>query len=175
MVKRSYAEFIGRRINSLTIISLGERILSGGRTTGTLRCKCTCGIVKDIYTYKVINNIIKSCGCQWMPSRIFHDLSEHELYPRWQTMKRRCDDPGATGYKNYGGRGIKVCERWASSFENFLFDVGERPSPLHSLDRYPNNDGNYEPGNFRWATRKEQAQNRRPSSKNKPPSTCTTI
>lgn len=83
-------------------------------------------------------------------------------------MKARCENPNSHRYYNYGARGIKVCERWSSSFTDFLEDItreiGLRPSPKHSLDRYPNNEtGNYEPGNVRWATAKQQANNRRNS------------
>jgi len=79
-------------------------------------------------------------------------------YNSWRDMKRRCHNPNRKAYKNYGGRGIKVCDRWMD-FVNFLEDMGECPEGL-TLDRI-NNDGNYEPGNCRWATRKQQVQNRR--------------
>ena len=75
-------------------------------------------------------------------------------------MRYRCMNPMNKSYKNYGGRGIKVCKEWAESFECFINDVGYKPSPAHSLDRI-NNDGDYEPQNVRWATAKEQANNRR--------------
>ena len=75
-------------------------------------------------------------------------------------MRRRCRDKNDLSYHNYGGRGIKVCARW-DDFNNFLADVGPRPSRKYSLDRYPNNDGNYEPSNVRWATMSQQGFNKR--------------
>jgi hypothetical protein len=82
------------------------------------------------------------------------------MYNRWQNMLRRCEDPKNIGYPRYGGRGIKVCERW-HDFESFLADVGYPPAPDLSIDRI-DNDGNYEPGNVRWATKSEQRRNQRP-------------
>jgi hypothetical protein len=77
-------------------------------------------------------------------------------------MNARCYYPKASEYARYGGRGITVCDRWRESYEAFLADVGRKPSRAHSIDRFPDVDGNYEPGNVRWATAKEQADNRRP-------------
>jgi hypothetical protein len=87
----------------------------------------------------------------------WHDDPERMV---WKAMRQRCNNPSATGFSDYGGRGIKVCERWDSSYANFLADMGRRPSAKHSLDRI-NNDGNYEPGNCRWVTWSEQMRNRR--------------
>jgi hypothetical protein len=76
-------------------------------------------------------------------------------------MKTRCFNQNHHGFHKWGGRGIKVCDRWRYSFENFLADMGEPPTPEHSIDRWPNNDGDYEPGNCRWATPLQQARNTR--------------
>jgi hypothetical protein len=93
-----------------------------------------------------------------------HGLSGHDLYGIWRGMIERCENPKRKDYPRYGGRGIRVCERWRHSFPAFLEDMGERPSPQHSLDRYSDNDGNYEPGNVRWATGCQQQCNRQPSA-----------
>lgn len=82
-------------------------------------------------------------------------------YMTWTSIKTRCLNPRDQHYANYGGRGITICVRWRDSFDAFLADVGRRPSPQHSIDRYPDQNGNYEPGNVRWATTMEQAYNRR--------------
>lgn len=87
-----------------------------------------------------------------------HGLSNTPTHVTWMSMNQRCNDPGAVQYPYYGGRGITVCDRW-QSFENFLADMGERPEGL-TLDRI-DGDGNYEPGNCRWATKSEQAKNRK--------------
>lgn len=86
---------------------------------------------------------------------------QHSLeWERWIAMLTRCTNPKASNFKRYGGRGIKVCERWKLSFEDFLSDMGRIPSPDYSIDR-ENNDGDYEPTNCKWATRSEQQNNRR--------------
>lgn len=89
-------------------------------------------------------------------SRIGQKTPEYRI---WCAMRERCANPHHNQFHRYGGRGIRVCERW-DSFANFLTDMGVRPSASHSIDRYPNKDGNYEPGNCRWATDVEQARNK---------------
>ena len=89
-----------------------------------------------------------------------HGLSHTPEHVAWIAMRQRCNDPNYHAYADYGGRGIRVAERW-DSFELFLEDVGRKPSPRHSLDRFPDIDGNYEPGNVRWATWAQQNRNRR--------------
>lgn len=84
----------------------------------------------------------------------------HPLYNTWCQIKQRCNNPNHTYYHLYGGKGVKMCERWANSFEAFIQDVGDRPSENHTIDRYPDKNGHYGPDNFRWATWTEQNKNR---------------
>lgn len=90
---------------------------------------------------------------------ITHGMTKTKVYGAWRAMRQRCLSPSSVSYPNYGGRGIKICRRW-EKFENFYADMGDPPSPKHSLDRKKTN-GNYTPSNCRWATKKEQDTNRR--------------
>lgn len=127
-------------------------------------CRCECGKVKEVRQTSLLNSHSKSCGC--VPLKKFikqstvhglHDVPEYEI---WKAVKARCNNKNGINYKRYGGRGIVVCKRWSKSFENFYKDMGSRPSLDYSIDRI-NNDGNYEPGNCKWSTRIEQANNTR--------------
>jgi hypothetical protein len=121
-----------------------------------------------IRTAELRNGSTQSCGCFQLEHRqtigVIHGHARNgknsKIYRIWKGMINRCFNPNAKEYKHYGGRGITVCERWRQSFDDFLDDVGEPPEGL-SLDRYPNNNGNYEPTNWRWATASEQQRNKR--------------
>lgn len=132
-------------------------------------CVCSCGKTAVVNGMSLRSGRSQSCGClhrERQATRLHkHGHAKpgnwHPLYTIWAQMKSRCYSTTARGYANYGGRGVTVCDRWRESFEAFLADMGDRPSPEHTLDRYPNNDGNYEPGNCRWATPAQQQRNKR--------------
>lgn len=124
-------------------------------------CRCDCGQTSTLPAARLRYGRVTSCGCNKYSGlgQYRHGGTHSILYRIWCSMRQRCNDPGCNAYKYYGARGIKVCTRW-SDFANFLTDVGERPHPDLSIDRI-DNDGNYEPDNVKWSTRKEQVRNRR--------------
>lgn len=111
------------------------------------------------------NSTSRSIGSQIKPLRgcVFrsHGKTESAEYIVWCGMKRRCYNRNCRSFQDYGGRGIKVCDRWIHSFENFLSDMGPRPDDGYELDRFPDNDGDYRPGNCRWVKRKHNLRNKR--------------
>lgn len=156
-------DLTGQRFTRLVV--LGEAAPARSGTTQSL-CQCDCGAVVVAANSHLRHGFKKSCGCLRKDTATKHGLWKHPLYWTHQSMIQRCANPSNTKYSEYGGRGIRVCDRWRfgddgkCGFELFLADMGERPSHTHTLDR-SDNDGNYEPSNVRWATKSEQSNNQR--------------
>ena len=152
----SRSELIGQRFGRLTVIEFaGIR-----HEKRTWLCKCDCGKTNTVATSTLRAGKTKSCGNHKIGYRT-HNGSKRPEYQSWLGMRARCLNPKHFAYEYYGGRGIRICNRWLLSFADFLSDMGERPTLKHTLERL-NNDGNYEPSNCVWATRAVQAKNKRP-------------
>lgn len=156
---RREESLIGRMYGARTVV---DRV----RVDGALRwvCRCACGKLSYVETRSLVSRPTYSCGCvrvEKMKLRnTTHGMTKTPEYAAWDSLRQRCKNKTSSAYKDYGGRGIKVCDRWLHSFENFYSDMGPRPSSSHSIDRVDNN-GDYTPDNCRWATTKEQGGNKR--------------
>jgi len=155
---------LGETFNRLFVIDEAEtRIDNKGKRRTYWTCKCVCGNIKEIDTNALRRGVTKSCGCLTKDNSRVLNLSHNKYntkeYTAYQKMKERCLNKNSERYKNYGGRGISICDRWLLSFENFYNDMGDKPSNIHSLDRKDVN-GNYDKENCRWATSEQQHNNK---------------
>lgn len=155
---------VGQRFGRLTVLRLGEGRTAGGGVRWV--CRCDCGNEKEVNGNAMVCGNVQSCGCLHRDAiHAVHGMSGTPVYKVWAAMKSRVMDPNNARYLDYGGRGITIHQPWVDSFEAWFEYVGPRPDGM-SFDRI-NNDGNYEPGNVRWASRAEQHANRRPNIKNR--------
>lgn len=157
------ADYIPAGTRFMRLLTRSE-IFRGKNGLWYVHCVCDCGAEKDVMCKNLRAGHTLSCGCygRSIPKTgpVTHGLSRSPAWRSYYAMINRCTNPAADRYPNYGGRGVKICDRWLQGFEFFYADMGERPDEM-TLDRYPDMNGNYEPGNCRWATNAQQVNNRR--------------
>jgi hypothetical protein len=162
----TWLDLAGQRFGRLLVLSRGPRDRQGN---AQWECVCDCGTATVVRGFCLRDGNTQSCGCLNREASVVKNTVHGGAgagrttpeYRAWQNMKTRCFNPNFTTYEDYGGRGITVCSQWVNDFPAFLAHVGPKPSPAHSLDRI-DNEGHYEPGNVRWASRSDQNRNRRP-------------
>jgi hypothetical protein len=155
---------MGRKLD-LKGVTFGRLVVTGEDTVrsrdGKVKwfCRCNCGALKSILGRALLSGNTKSCGCLWREIKSSHILCKHPIYSVYSNMKMRCYNTKAAGYKNYGGRGITVCDRWLESTQNFIEDMESGYSEGLQLDRVDNNKG-YCKENCRWVTKTQNSYNR---------------
>lgn len=157
-------DLTNKRFGRLIVIKrVEDKIFPSGQKHVQWLCRCDCGKEIVVLSRNLIIGNTRSCGCYAIESRTIHDKWGSKVYKCWDNMKSRCLNPSATGYQNWGGRGITIYSEWIHSFDKFYEYVSKLPhfgEEGRTLDRI-NNNGNYEPNNLRWATRYEQTHNRK--------------
>ncbi len=157
----NFIDLTGRRFGRLIVV---KYVGMDAKERSFWQCLCDCGKIKEINGASLRRKATQSCGCirneKIRERSMTHGESKTPEHGIWCGIKSRTGNPNSPAFPNYGGRGIKMCDRWIHSFENFLADMGKKPTPKHTIER-KNNEGNYDPDNCTWATRMDQSNNKR--------------